>query len=1006
MLGDNITNIDNIDPDINHYNDNISNFKPHSIDSFIQDAKISNNSLNIFHNNARSIMKEGRLEEYDVLLEAISNPFHIMVFTETWLTEHNKDLCQFDGYKPLHLLRPVDEQFDLKSRGGGVSFFIKHNIDFKYREDLSLSTPETECIFIELTHNNKKYLIGGVYRVPNTDVKTFCQTINNIIEPHRSYEIILLGDFNICLLQDNCHKQDLQNVLQSNSLCPTILAPTRVASTLRDGHLVTTNTLIDNIFMNTQNNFQSGTLEVSISDHYPIFIALSDHNMPDPDKDTIIQYRLINDTTIRKFKYALENSLELNNIYNTHTGQLSFKEFITIFNKLYDQYFPIKSKKLTRKGILKPWINITLISRMKIRDNLSKLAKRSIIDKNIYTEFRNLLTTQIRNTKAEYYSNKFRENEGNIKETWRTINSTIKPNSKQNNKIKLKENINPIDNKDVPNKLKDFFTGIAEKLTSELPIPQQNASHYLKNRIYHTFFMQPVIINEVLNAVNGLKNNGKSANIVSTLVLKENINKLSEILTHIFNNCISDGYFPNELKTGCITPIYKSGIKTEVNNYRPVCSLSPFSKIFERIIYNRMIIFIEQNQIFSKTQFGFRSGLSTESALANFIDKIHNGLNKRHHTVAIFMDLSKAFDVLDHSILAQKLEHYGFRGKFLELIQSFISNRHYFVSANGIKSDTKMINIGVPQGSTLGPLLFLIYINDMCNSSSILEILQFADDTTLTLSGPKLNTLTQLIETELGKVLDWLLANKLIINLTKTHTMLFTNKREERSISIRAHNTILEQKSECKFLGIIVDEDINWKKHINYISNKISKTIAILRLLKYTFPKHILKTLYMSLIQPYLNYCNIIWGAADKTTLEPLIILQKKAIRIINRVHYLEHTEPLFTSMKILTLTQTYKLNCIMFIYKCLYTDKFICFKNKMKRNSEYHNYNTRNSSDYRLPGSRLKQVRQSFFYNGLKLWNDGIDQHLIIYIPTRSFKVNQSSFKRTIKAKIITKEL
>ena len=289
-----------------------------------------------------------------------------------------------------------------------------------------------------------------------------------------------------------------------------------------------------------------------------------------------------------------------------------------------------------------------------------------------------------------------------------------------------------------------------------------------------------------------------------------------------------------------------------------------------------MIEFVDQNSILSPNQFGFRKGLSTESAIIQFIDNVHKGLNKRHHTVAVFMDLSKAFDVLSHNILFKKLEHYGFRGKFLDLLMSFISNRKYFVSANGFISDTKTVNIGVPQGSTLGPLLFLLYINNMCNSSSILNFTQFADDTTMTHSGPNLEVLTNEIEKELEKVLDWLLANKLIINLTKTHTMLFTNKRVERKITIKAHNTNLEQKSECKFLGIIVDENITWKSHINHISSKISKTLAILRLLKYTFPKHILKTLYMSLIQPYLNYCNVIWGAADKTTIEPLSILQKK----------------------------------------------------------------------------------------------------------------------------------
>ena len=517
--------------------------------------------------------------------------------------------------------------------------------------------------------------------------------------------------------------------------------------------------------------------------------------------------------------------------------------------------------------------------------------------------------------------------------------------------------------------------------------------------------MIPISKEEVISAVKNLSDNGKGVNIISTLVLKECNSILSVILSHVLDNCVSEGYFPTELKTGCITPIYKNGEKSEVNNYRPVCSLTPFSKIFERIIYNRMISFIESNNIFTSSQFGFRSGYSTESAIIQFIDKIHNGLSKRQHTVAIFMDLSKAFDVLDHQILAQKLDHYGFRGKFLDLLISFISNRNYFVSANGITSDKKTVNIGVPQGSTLGPLLFLLYVNDMKNSSHLFDFIQFADDTTLTLSGPQLNTLTSDVEKELEKVLQWLLANKLIINLKKTHSMLFTNKRVDRKIDIRVNDTVLEQKSECKFLGIIVDDDINWKSHIKYISSKVSKTIALLRFLKYTFPKQILKTLYMSLIQPYLNYCNIIWGAADKTILEPLVILQKKAIRIISRVPYLESTEPLFTSLNILTIPQIFTLNCILFIYKCLYSGQFNELKKRLLRGNYFHSYNTRYNTEFRLPGSRLKNIRQSFLYVGIRKWNT-LDQALIVYKPRLNFKVNVTSFKRNIKRKILNREL
>ena len=245
----------------------------------------------------------------------------------------------------------------------------------------------------------------------------------------------------------------------------------------------------------------------------------------------------------------------------------------------------------------------------------------------------------------------------------------------------------------------------------------------------------------------------------------------------------------------------------------------------------------------------------------------------------------------------------------------------------------------------------------MCNSSSEFDFTQFADDTTLSMSGDKLDLLTHKINSEFAKVLDWLIVNKLIINLTKTYSMLFTNKREGRNLTIKAHDTVIEQKSEGKFLGIIIDDEISWKSHLNHISSKISKTIALLRFLRYTFPKHILKTLYMTLIYPYFNYCNLIWGAADPTAMVPLNLLHKKAIRIISRAKYLENTEPLFISMSLLTLTELYKLNCIMFIYKCLYSNLFTQFRNKMFRGTDIHEYNTRHNSDIRLPDNTLMRV-------------------------------------------------
>ena len=629
---------------------------------------------------------------------------------------------------------------------------------------------------------------------------------------------------------------------------------------------------------------------------------------------------------------------------------------------------------------------------MSIRDKLHKLSVKNYVPRKTYTDFRNKLTKQMVEAKAKYYEKEFKDNENNIKETWSLINSALKSKSKDSKVSICDDNGNQVTDSEVPNNFVNYFTTIADKLTSQIPNTQTHFSSYLGNRINNSFFFAPSDSSDILKVIGNLKNNGKGLYAISTDVIKSCKHIIAPVLSHIINLCINDGYFPVELKIGCITPIFKNGNKELINNYRPVCSLSPFSKIIEKVVYNRMISFIDKNNIFSSTQFGFRKGMSTETALIDYINRVHSGLNNNYYTISVLMDLSKAFDLMDHNILKNKLEHYGFRGNFLNFLIKFLSDREYFVSVNGIKSTNKSVKIGVPQGSTLGPLLFKIYVNDMANSSDILKFSQFADDSTATHSSRKLRDTISIIETEFEKILNWLATNKLIINLKKTHIMLFTNKKRPNEVKLNVNGSIITEETESKFLGVIVDNKLSWQPHIKYISNKISKSLSVLRYLRYSFPKSILKTLYLSLVLPYLMYCNIIWGSAFKTTLRPLFILQKKCLRTITKSKFLAHTLPLFSDNKLLNVFQLFDFNCAQFVYKILNTNQFPVFKEKITHSAVTHGHNTRNHTLIRTPFERLQKCINSFFINGIKVYNN-VSQFVKNSRTLISFKVRMKNW-------------
>ena len=345
-------------------------------------------------------------------------------------------------------------------------------------------------------------------------------------------------------------------------------------------------------------------------------------------------------------------------------------------------------------------------------------------------------------------------------------------------------------------------------------------------------FFNPTTKDEIITIAQSFAS-GKAAcyDSIPMSTIKESIQIISEPLAHIINLSIAHGIVPDQMKIARVVPLFKAEDPSLFTNYRPVSILPSFSKFLERIIYNCILDYLTNLHILCDNQFGFRKNHSTTLALIDLHDKISSALDNGEVAVGVFLDLSKAFDTVDHSILFDKLEHYGIRGLSLKWVMNYFSNRLQFVEYNGHVSSRTNISCGVPQGSILGPLFFLLYINDINNASKILQLILFADDTNVFLSHKDADCLANILNTELNKLSIWFRANKLSLNLKKTKFMVFkpSQKRKSHDIQLLIKDFKLDQVKETIFLGVILDENLNWKSEISHAANKVSKSIAIIR---------------------------------------------------------------------------------------------------------------------------------------------------------------------------------
>ena len=469
--------------------------------------------------------------------------------------------------------------------------------------------------------------------------------------------------------------------------------------------------------------------------------------------------------------------------------------------------------------------------------------------------------------------------------------------------------------------------------------------------------------------------------ITSNIVI-ETFDEIEVPLFHICNSSIKTGIFPEDFKCAKVTPIFKSGKTSELSNYRPISVLPVFSKLLERIVYNRVYKHLTDNDLLYDKQFGFRKNNSTEHAIIELIDNISNSFDKGNFVLGIFIDLSKAFDTVNHKILIRKLEKYGISTNAIKWFKSYLTGRKQCITIDrSNQSLYQNITCGVPQGSILGPLLFLIYVNDLPKASKILIPIMFADDTNLFYSSNSVRDLFTTVNNELKEISDWFKSNKLSLNVKKTKYTLFCSTQVKRKLpkempKLQIENNEILREEVTKFLGVLIDSNISWKYHINTINNKISKNIGVLYKARPFINRNSMKQLYFSFIHSYLTYANIAWGSTYKTNLEPLHRRQKHAARLIHfkdnkipNTHAYEHAQPLLKDMKALNIFQLNIFQNILFMFKYKLNNLPKLFMNDYFKQS-INVYETRSAVDFSIPHRPTKRSQFCISYRGPSLFN------------------------------------
>ena len=620
------------------------------------------------------------------------------------------------------------------------------------------------------------------------------------------------------------------------------------------------------------------------SDHQMYFCTMNENFDRSKNAQKYVEVEFCNQENMDKFKNEvanadLYNKLDLN--INTDPNY-NYEIFSKHLQAAKSKHIPKKIKKFNkRKHKKEKWMTNELLIKIVEKNKLYVKWKTTPINLEKYEEIKKQfkeceknVIKLIKEAKQQYFDRIFTAYRTDLKKTWRTIGETLCRNKKHCDVPSRffhdgKELSEP---KAIANAFNVYFANIGKNLAATIEQDNNadfNHMQYLGTPTKTSFNFHCITEIETMKAIDTLENKSSSGHDgISNKIVKLLKNEISKPLTVIINQMLKTGIFPDSFKTSKIVPLFKKGDHGLLTNYRPISLLPTISKVFERVIYDQMYLYFNNNNLLADEQFGFRKNHSTEYAAIKLVDHISNEMESGKTPVTLFIDLSKAFDTLSFDILLQKLNYYGIAGVNLKLMANYLRNRKQYVVFNNHNSEITDIRCGVPQGSILGPLFFSICINDLKNASNKCKFLMYADDTTIYFNIEDFNTnnLEAEINKELEQVNTWLKVNKLSLNVGKTKMMIFHRKKKHiPELKVLIDGCNIECVNSFNFLGIMLDQGLSWNNHVDLVKKKVSKVIGILYRFKNIFPSEVLKTLYSSLIASYLNYGLLLWGKQSHT---------------------------------------------------------------------------------------------------------------------------------------------